>query len=207
MKRGLFITLEGGEGSGKTTQLQHLREALDAASIPHLCTREPGGAPLSEKIRALVVESQEEEWLPTSEMLLFMAARVEHVQRVILPALEAGKVVICDRFHDSSCAYQGIMKGLGVEYYDRLHRMMLGTLTPDITFLLDIAPDIGLQRAAARAGTETRFEALGLAFHMQLRAAFLTLAAAEPQRIHRIDAAQAPSDVHHAIWQTLQPWL
>ncbi len=197
--RGLFITIEGGEGSGKSTQIALLSAWLENNHIPHLITREPGGTVQAEKIRALLVKPQEEEWLPESEMLLFMAARVEHVRNVIQPALNEGKVVISDRFHDSSRIYQGIAKGLGIAYYDHLHRMMLGGVTPDMTILLDIDPEAGLQRAASRQGVETRFEALGTDFHQRLREGFLALAKKEPQRFHVLDASQSPEQLHEAI--------
>jgi dTMP kinase len=202
VKHGRFITLEGGEGSGKTTQVRLLSEVLTARNIPHLITREPGGTKNAECLRALVVEG-DAEWLPESEMLLFMAARLEHVERVIRPALREGKIVICDRFHDSSRAYQGIAKGLGITFYDQLHRLMLGDFTPDKTFLLDIDPAVGLVRAASRSGVETRFEELGLAFHTRLREGFLTLAAAEPQRIHVINATQELAMIHQQLMRHL----
>jgi dTMP kinase len=199
--RGLFITFEGGEGSGKTTQVRYLSDTLSAAGIPHITTREPGGTPLAEKLRGLVVESGATPWLPESEMLLFLAARLEHTHRVILPALEQGNIVLCDRFHDSSRAYQGIARGLGVALYDQLHRLMLGSLRPDLTFLLDIDAEVGLKRAATRRGKETRFEELGLDFHTRLRAGFLSLAANEPERIHVIDAAQNVDAVQAQIFK------
>jgi dTMP kinase len=205
--RGLFLTFEGGEGSGKSTQARLLVEALKREGVSVLATREPGGTPLAEKLRASVVEAGEEPWLPESELLLFLAARFEHVQRVILPALQSGVTVVCDRFVDSTRAYQGMAKGLGTALIDPLHRLLFGNLTPDVTFLLDIDPEQGLTRAASRHGTETRFEALGLDFHTRLREAFLGFAAAEPERIRVIDAARDMADIHTEImrlWHAAQ---
>ncbi len=197
MQRGQFITLEGGEGSGKSTQLRLLSDALSARGIDHITTREPGGAPLSERVRGLLVESSEDDWSPDAEMVLFMASRIEHARKIIEPALTRGAWVLCDRFHDSSRVYQGVAKGLGVGFYDRLHQLTLGDIRPDTTFLLDIDPKEGLQRAGERSGNETRFEDLGLAFHQRLREGFLALADAEPQRFTVLDAAQ-PVDALHA---------
>ena len=202
--RGLFITFEGGEGSGKTTQLRLLSDYFTENAIPHIATREPGGTPLAETLRTLVVESGRDSWLPESEMLLFLAARIEHVRHVILPALHEGKAVLCDRFHDSSRAYQGIARGLGVSFYDQLHRLTLQTLYPDLTFLLDIAPEKGLSRAAQRHNKETRFEELGLEFHIRLRSGFLAIAQSEPERITVIDASGEVETVHEQI---LSRWL
>lgn len=198
-KRSQFITLEGGEGSGKSTQLQLLSEAFHTRNIPHITTREPGGAPLSERIRGLLVENAEDDWSPDAELLLFMAARVEHVRKTIQPALERGEWVLCDRFHDSSRIYQGVAKDLGVGFYDRLHQLTLGNLAPDHTFLLDIDPVIGLARAGTRNDNETRFEDLGLAFHQRLREGFLILANAAPERITLIDATKNPAEIHTDI--------
>jgi dTMP kinase len=207
MKRPLFITFEGGEGSGKSTQARLLVEALQRKGVSVLATREPGGTPLAEKLRSLVVEAGDEAWLPESELLLFLAARFEHVQRVILPALQSGVTVVCDRFMDSTRAYQGMAKGLGTALIDPLHRLLFGNLTPDLTFLLDIDPEQGLTRAASRRGTETRFEALGLEFHTTLREAFLSFAHAEPERIHVINAARDTTQIHEeivALWHAAQ---
>ncbi len=199
MQRGQFITLEGGEGSGKSTQLQLLSDALSARGIDHITTREPGGAPLSERVRGLLVESSEDDWSPDAEMVLFMASRIEHVRKIIEPALTRGAWVLCDRFHDSSRVYQGVAKGLGVSFYDRLHQLTLGDMRPDTTFLLDIDPKQGLQRAGERSDNETRFEDLGLAFHQRLREGFLALADAEPQRFTVLNAAQPVDALHTSL--------
>ncbi len=205
-RRGLFITFEGGEGSGKTTQVQLLSEYLSSENIPHITTREPGGTPVAEKLRSLVVEAGEISWLPESEILLFLAARIEHVNRVILPALRQGITVICDRFHDSSRAYQGFARGLGVSFYDQLHRLTLSTFVPDFTFLLDIEPAQGLKRASERHGKETRFEELGLEFHTHLREGFLTLSRSEPGRIIVLDASLEMSVLHEQIVSRWHKW-
>jgi dTMP kinase len=200
-RRAPFISLEGGEGCGKTTQIALLSDALTKRNIAHIVTREPGGTVLAEQLRALVVQSQQEEWLPLSEMLLFLAARHEHVHKKILPALNAGTLVISDRFHDSSRVYQGLAKACGVGLYDMLHRALLSNITPDITFLLDVDPEIGLKRAATRHNNETRFEQLDIHFHHTLRQGFLQLAKAEPHRFIVCDASKSSEQVHQQIMQ------
>jgi dTMP kinase len=196
---GRFITFEGGEGSGKSTQIQRLYEALVSQDIHCVLTREPGGCASAEAIRALLVEGSGDKWHPVAETLLFQAARVEHCERVIRPALAQGKIVLCDRFVDSTLVYQGIAKGLGVEYVRALHRMSVGSLMPQLTFLLDIDPEIGLQRAGARKGAETRFENMDAGFHRQVREGFLALAAQEPRRFAVIDASRSQDEVYTAI--------
>ena len=167
---GRFITIEGGEGSGKSTQIAKLQAVLARNDIPHIITREPGGEPGAEAIRELLVTGDKDRWDGLAETLLFSAARVQHVARVIAPALAAGKWVICDRFMDSTRVYQGIGKGMQPAYIEALHQMTLGNVMPDTTFVLDIAPDIGLARAKGRAGNELRFETMELTFHQQVRA-------------------------------------
>ncbi len=206
--RGKFITFEGGEGCGKTTQIKLLSEALTAQSIAHIVTREPGGTTLAERIRPLVVEASgsTEEWSPLAETLLFLAARVQHWQQKIAPALAAGSWVLCDRFIDSTLVYQGMGKGLGLEYLRGLHRALLGNVwLPDITLLLDISPEIGLKRAATRSGNETRFEEMETAFHQKLRAGFLEIAAAEPARFCVINAEQSIVQIQHEIMSAVIP--
>jgi dTMP kinase len=198
----MFITFEGGEGSGKTTQIRLLSEALTARGIDHLVTREPGGTPLAEKIRPLLVESPPagEDWHPLAETLLFLAARVQHWEQRIKPALTAGKWVICDRFIDSTLIYQGVAKGLGVDYLAALHRMIGGSAwLPDRTFVLDIDPELGLRRAKARQDAEQRFEALDLDFHQRLREGFLALARTAPERYAVVDANQVPEKIAKEI--------
>ena len=202
-----FISFEGGEGCGKTTQIAKLSNALTTQNIPHITTREPGGTLLAEQLRNLVVQSQQEEWLPLSEMLVFLAARHEHVYKKILPALQEGTLVISDRFHDSSRVYQGIAKACGIATYDMMHRMIFGNIVPTITILLDIDPEIGLQRAKSRHDNDTRFEQLDIEFHQQLRNGFLKLAKEEPHRFIVCDASQNIDDVHIAIMEALIPYL
>ncbi len=201
MLRAPFISFEGGEGCGKTTQIAKLSDALNTRGIHHITTREPGGTPLAETLRNLVVQSQEEEWLPMSEMLVFLAARNEHLHKKILPALQNGTLVISDRFHDSSRVYQGIAKKCGVQTYDMLHRALFANVKPSLTFLLDIDPEIGLKRAASRNDKDTRFEQLEFEFHQALREGFLQLAKAEPNRFVVCDASQDVESVHHHIMQ------
>ena len=200
----MFITLEGGEGSGKSTQLRLLTEALARAGAPHLCTREPGGTPEAESIRALLVEGEANQWDAYTETLLFMAARVDHVRKVILPALREGTLVICDRFMDSTFAYQGAGKGVEEDFLHLLHRFTLEDFRPDLTLILDIDPEEGLRRAQARRGYETRFEAMDMEFHHRVRAAFLTIARHEPQRCAVIDASAAQEAVHREIMEHLR---
>lgn len=204
-----FISLEGGEGSGKSTQLKLLAEWLKCQNIECVTTREPGGTPLAESIRPLLVQSskQDEDWHPVAETLLFLAARLQHVTQVITPALLAGKWVLCDRFADSTFVYQGVGRGLGIEYIQSLQRLSVGSITPDKTFLLDINPEMGLARAISRCDNETRFESLGTSFHHQLRKGFLHLAEQEPQRIIVMDADQEAMTLHRQITSQLEPWL
>lgn len=188
-QRGRFITFEGGEGSGKSTQITLLSQALATRGIDHITTREPGGTPLAERIRPLLVEEQSgEDWHPLAETLLFLAARVQHWEVKIRPALEAGQWVLSDRFMDSTLVYQGIGKGLGLERLQTLHQQVLPEVKPDLTLLLDIDPAEGLARAQARADNENRFESLDIAFHRRLREGFRQLAAQEPARFVVIDA-------------------
>lgn len=200
--RGKFITFEGGEGCGKTTQIKLLSAALTQRGVAHITTREPGGTPLAEKIRPLLVEAQTagEDWTPLAETLLFLAARVQHWQQKIEPALAAGQWVLCDRFIDSTLVYQGIGKGLGLETLQTLHHNINGDAwKPDVTLLLDIDPAEGLKRAGARNDNETRFEDLDFSFHQKLREGFLQLAKAEPTRIRIINALGSPESVQQEI--------
>lgn len=200
MSGGRFISFEGGEGSGKSTQITLLAAALEREGIPVLLTREPGGEEQAEAIRALLVTGAAERWDAMAETLLFLAARVQHTRRVIQPALAQGAWVLSDRSLDSTRVYQGIAKGVGVAVYDALHAQTLGDFRPHLTLVLDIAPETGLARSLARHNTETRFEGMALAFHQTVREGFLTLAAAEPQRIAVVEAAQPLEAVSAQIW-------
>ncbi len=189
MTRGRFIVLEGGEGGGKSTQARRLRDHLEARGRRVLLTREPGGSPLAEAIRELVLGSWPEGVDATTELLLIFAARAAHLHATIVPALEAGTDVICDRFVDASYAYQGAGRGLGAERVAVLEKLVLGTLTPDCVLVLDIAPELGVQRIAER-DDNNRFDAESLAFMQRVRAAYLARAAAAPERYAVIDAAR-----------------
>ena len=200
---GKFITFEGGEGSGKSTQLQLLDKALAAAGIAHVITREPGGSPGGEAIRKLLVSGDVDAWGAETETLLFNAARLDHVHTLIKPALAEGKTVICDRFVDSTLVYQGIGKGLSEEYIRMLHRLALGNFMPDLTIILDIDPAVGLKRAAARKGSENRFESMDIDFHHRIRAGFLAIAGREPERCAVVDGGQEKEVLQKRIAEIL----
>ncbi|MEC8322179.1 MAG: dTMP kinase [Pseudomonadota bacterium] len=184
---GRFITIEGGEGAGKSTQIQVVKDYLLSRGNDVVATREPGGTSEGQEIRNLLVSGDKNKWSPLSETLLILADRAAHLERVIRPALAEGKYVVCDRFFDSTKAYQGVAGGLGLDVIHNLQQPVLGTTLPDVTFLLDIDPEKGLRRAQERGG-ELRFESKTLAYHRTLRNAFLDFAAQEPDRIFVIDA-------------------
>ena len=184
---GRFITLEGGEGAGKSTQIQVVKDYLEARGIDVIVTREPGGTPVGQEIRNLLVSGDKDKWSPLSETLLILADRAAHLERIIRPALADGKYVVCDRFFDSTRAYQGIAGGLGLEVIHNLQQPVLVTTLPDVTLLLDIDPEKGLSRAQERGG-DLRFESKTLAYHQTLRQAFLDFAKQEPERMVVIDA-------------------
>ena len=184
---GRFITLEGGEGAGKSTQIQVVKDYLLTRGNDVVVTREPGGTSEGQEIRNLLVSGDKDKWSPLSETLLILADRAAHLERVIRPALAEGKYVVCDRFFDSTKAYQGVAGGLGLDVINNLQQPVLGTTLPDVTFLLDIDPEKGLRRAQERGG-ELRFESKTLAYHRTLRNAFLDFSAQEPDRIFVIDA-------------------
>ena len=188
-ERGLFITFEGIDGSGKSTQCRLLAETLQAEGREVVLTREPGGSPGAEEIRRLVLEGDPDKWSAETEILLFTAARRDHLERTIEPALAAGKVVICDRFADSTRMYQGLSRGDLRATVDQLHDLMIGR-EPDLTILIDMDPATGLSRAKGRQGTEERFEDFGLGLQEKMRAGFLALAAEFPDRFRTVDGAQ-----------------
>ena len=203
MKRGYFITFEGPEGAGKSSQIQLLGSALTAAGYEVVVTREPGGTPLAEAIRNVVKGHQGAEAVhPVTELLLMEAARSQHVSCVIRPALEAGKVVLCDRFYDSTTAYQGGGRGLDMDTIIRLKSLAsLGT-DPDLTILLDLAPERGFERTGRRAETQgeyDRFELEKLDFHRRVRSVFLELARRDPRRMKVVDADREPAAIHRDI--------
>jgi dTMP kinase len=191
---GVFITFEGVDGAGKSTQLRLLAEFLRAAGRTVVTTREPGGAPGAELIRRLLVEGEPGRWSAETELLLFTAARRDHLERTLRPALNAGAVVLCDRFADSTRAYQSAGRGADAAMVETLHALVIG-VEPDLTLVLDIDPDRAVMRDAAAKGAETRFEAFGADFQRRLRAAFLTIAAAAPARCVIIDADGPPQTV------------
>jgi len=193
--RGLFITFEGGEGAGKSTQLRLLAAHLSMSGREVVTTREPGGSEGAEAVRGLLVEGAADRWSPMSETLLLYAARADHLERLIRPALARGAVVLCDRFADSTRAYQGAAGGVAPAFIDVLERAVVVETRPDLTLILDLPAERGLARAAGRGGAEARFESKGLAFHRRLREGFLAVAAAEPDRCVLIDADQPPGQV------------
>jgi len=199
--------LEGGEGTGKSSQARRLAERLRTAGLDVVATREPGGSPGAEAIRALLVDGAADRWSAASETLLMYAARCDHIERVIAPALERGAWVVCDRFLDSTRAYQGAGGGAAPSLIAALEREVVGALMPDLTLVLDLPIQAGLRRAAHRAGGEARFEAKGAAFHERLRRAFLEIAAREPERCAVVNAAAAPGKVEASIWKLVQARL
>ena len=198
---GRFITLEGGEGTGKSTQVRRLAAALEARGIRAVATREPGGAPGAEEIRKLMVEGEPGRWNPITETLLAYAARADHVARTIGPALKEGRWVISDRFSDSTFAYQGVGRGLDRETIRRIDSAVLDDFAPDLTLILDLDVAIGLARAHARnqSSTENRFEKFGPDFHEKLRQAFLDMARRYPERCRVIDASGTEDQVAEQI--------
>lgn len=203
-KRGMFITLEGGEGAGKSTQARRLAAALAAQGQPALVTREPGGAPGAEKIRNLLLFDGP--WDPVAEAMLHFAARREHLAQTIRPALEAGIWVVCDRFADSTLAYQGAGQGLDRAVWRTLADVALEGLWPDLTLVLDLPVETGMARAAGRSAAD-RYEALGRDFHERVRGSFLQTAAEDPGRCAVLDAARGPDVVFADILATVQARL
>jgi len=203
MAPGLLITFEGGEGAGKSTQVARLSPRIAASGREVVTTREPGGSPGAEFIRDLLVQGAADRWSPVSETLLMYAARRDHIERVIAPALERGAVVVCDRFADSTRAYQGAGGGAPLALIDALESQVLGETRPDLTLIFDLPAEAGLARAAGRDHPETRFEAKGLDFHRRLRAAFLAIAEAAPERCMVIDAAASADAVEAEVWSVV----
>jgi len=204
--RGFFITFEGGEGAGKSTQIRRLQEHLQQQGHRVVVTREPGGSPGAEAVRHVLLSGAAEPFGPEMEAVLFAAARLDHVQQVIRPALEEGAVVLCDRFIDSTRAYQGTTKGLSKSFLAALERAAVGDTMPDLTVILDIDPEIGLQRASARRGEGSvdRFEKDTLAVHQKRRKAFLDIAKAEPERCVVIDASRSADAVAANVLEAVQ---
>ncbi len=207
MSRGKFITIEGADGCGKSTQSARLAEGLIEAGIDALVTREPGGAPGAEDIRELLVEGDVARWDAMTEALLHYAARREHLEKTVLPALKSGRWVISDRFADSTLAYQGYGHGLDRELIMRLHRLVVGTFAPDLTVILDLPVDTGLERTAARSGGEDRYERMGGDFHRRLRQGFLDIAERELDRCAVVDASGSINKVQKAVRKVVQARL
>lgn len=205
MTRGRFITLEGPEGAGKSTHLKHLAERLKAHGIPVLTTREPGGTALGETVRNILqFNAAGEAPVPTAELLLFLASRAQLVQNVILPALERGEWVLSDRFCDSTFAYQGYGRGMSVEELRGINAFATQGLMPDVTIFLDIPQAESRQRIAERHGQTDRFEQERDTFHERLAEGFRALAAADPQRIHRIDSTGPQDKTAEAVWDIVR---
>ncbi len=197
---GRFISFEGGEGAGKSTQARRLASALEKHGIACVVTREPGGSPGAEEIRKLLVNGDPGRWDALTETLLLYAARADHVARTIKPAMAQGRWAICDRFADSTYAYQGAGRGLDRETVRRIEAVAIGDFRPDCTFVLDLPAADGLKRASARASSETRFEQFDISFHERLRQAFLDIAKRAPDRCRVIDAGADENAVAAAIW-------
>lgn len=194
MSRGYFITLEGGEGAGKSTHTQTIKNFLASKGIDLVLTREPGGSDGGERIRPLLVQGTAGQWDALTEYLLFSAARRDHIERLLKPALSSGKWVLCDRFYDSSVAYQGYGGGVSLSFLETVYREIAGHFEPDLTFLFDLPPEIGLSRARSRNDQETRFEEKEIAFHERLRRGFLEITKGSPSRFEII-RAEDPKDV------------
>ena len=211
MAAGRFITFEGGEGCGKSTQIRLLADRLRAAGKEVLLTREPGGTALAERIRSLVREESDDPPNSRAETLLFIASRAQVVENVIRPALASGTWVLCDRFADSTFAYQGYGRGLDLDELKRINSFATGGLEPDMTILLNVSPEVSAKRMRAReVATNTdadRMEKAGDGFHTRLRQGFLELAAAEPERFAVIQADGSVEEVEEAVWNSIQPML
>jgi dTMP kinase len=205
---GTFVTFEGGEGTGKSTQLKLLAATLAGRGVSCIQTREPGGTTEAEALRSLLVNGDPGRWTAEAEALLNYAARSSHLEKIIRPALTAGKFVLCDRFSDSTRAYQGYAGGCDLKLLDALEAAIVGSTRPVLTLVLDIDPVKGLERARTRAdGSEDRYERKGLEFHQRLRAGFLKIAAAEPTRCKIIDALGAIDDIKAQIDAAVEPLL
>jgi dTMP kinase len=206
-ERGRFITLEGGEGAGKSTQAARLAARLRARGVESVLTREPGGSPLAEKIRGVILSGAVAPLGPAAEAVMFSAARIDHLEQTIRPALASGKWVICDRFSDSTRAYQGALGNLDPRFMRELERVTVGPTRPDLTLVIDVPAETGLARARARSTSIDRFEAEEQGFHEALRRVFLDIAADEPERCAVVDGAAPPDAVEEAIWTSVRERL
>jgi len=205
--RGRFVTLEGGEGAGKSTQISRLKADLESAGVDVVLTREPGGSEGAEQIRKLLVEGDVGRWQPMTEALLHFAARADHVDKVVRPALSAGQWVLSDRFADSTMAYQGYGHGLGAAKINELYQTVLGDFAPDLTIILDLSVETGLARTTGRAGQEDRYERMEVEFHQRLRDGFLQIAKSEPIRCAVVDASRSEDEVNSDVRQILRDRL
>ena len=209
----MFITLEGIEGSGKTTQIRRLVEFLEDKGVDCVTTRQPGGTQIGENIRSILLDPANSALEPLAELLLYMADRAQHINELIRPALKNGKTVVCDRYFDATMVYQGFARGLSIELIGKLHQLLFDDLKPDVTLLLDLSPQVGLERAwqqlnnGQRSGDESRFEAEAVAFHEKVRAGYLELARLEPDRFRIIDAAQTQNEVFAAMRKIVSSFL
>lgn len=204
---GLFITFEGGEGAGKTTLIESLAKKLTSLGISVIKTREPGGTSFGEKVRQVLLEPGGSPLSPYTELCLFLASRAQHIQDVIVPALHQKKVVLCDRFNDSTIAYQGAARGLGMQEVADVCAFICQGLQPHLTFYLDIEPTAGLQRAFNRSEGKDRMESEALSFHQKIRDAYLALHRKNPKRLHLLDATCSPSQVFEQAMLFLEPLL
>ena len=205
--RGLFITFEGTDGAGKTTQIERLTADLRQIGYDVCLTREPGGTPISEQIRDMLLNPDHSEMAATTELMLYAASRAQHVSEVIKPALKAGKIVICSRFTDATIVYQGYGRGLDLERIHRLNRIATDGVTPDVTFVLDLPVETGLQRVQNSRGGLDRLEREKIDFHHRLREGYQTIAQQEPQRLKIIDAQVSPEQVYAQIQAIIEPLL
>ena len=209
--RGLFVSFEGGEGAGKSTQIAHLARRLRERGLRVVATREPGGSPRAERIRSILLSGQAKDLGSQGETMLFAAARRDHVETLIAPALGEGALVLCDRFIDSTRVYQGAVAGLDQRFLGALEAAATAGTMPDLTLVIDVPAELGLERArlrrTARGEAPDRFEAEGAAYHAKVRDAFLTIAAAEPRRCTVIDGGEAPDRVAEAVWAAVAPHL
>lgn len=209
----MFITLEGIEGSGKTSQINSIAEYLEARGYDCIITQEPGATAIGRKIRSILLDPSSKQMDSMTELLLYMADRVQHVREIIIPALSDGKMVLCDRFYDATVVYQGMARGIGIDTVRSLHKSLLDGIQPDITFLLDLPPEEGLARAwrqienGSRTGDESRFERETLRFHESVRTGYLEIAHREPDRFRIIDAMNDPQTVRNDIINILAALL
>ena len=209
----MFISLEGIEGCGKTTQIRQLSTYLEEKGHPHIVTREPGGTAIGEKIRSILLDPASKNLVPSAELLLYMADRAQHISELIKPGLGKGKIVLCDRYFDATVVYQGFARGLDTRFILDLHRIIFQDLKPDLTLLLDLPPRIGLARAwheidsGSRSGTEIRFEKETIHFHDKVREGYLELARLEPRRFKIIEASRPMDEVQSDIRKVLMPFL